>query len=158
MAFLSLGLNIDEPRTIEQTPTACPEQELSDDILSDEGPVLDSVPALEDRDYDVKFSELTPGIDELRKKILEGITPDFRFAPTNGQLRNEFPSLPASQSTSHSAAKSDDLSTPLTPEILWSMMDGLPNMGKNAITPPASHALAAVSGAGISALATRSDI
>src|ERR1700736_4145186 len=108
MAFLSLGLNIDEPKTIEHTPAACPEVELSDDILCDQVPTSDSAPVLQDGDSDVEFSELTPGIEELRKKILEGIAPAFRFAPTNGQLRNESPSSPAPQSISDSAAKSGD--------------------------------------------------
>ena len=158
MAFLSLGLNIDEPRIIEQTPSVCPEQESSDNILCDQSPALESAPFLQDGDSDLEFSERTPAIEELRKKILEGITPAFRFAPRNGQLQNEFPSSAPSQSTSGSAAKSDDLATPLTPEILWSIMDGLTKKsGEDAIDPLVLPTPNNANGSGISAFTTRSD-
>ena len=76
-----------------------------------------------------EISDLPPMIEELRKKILEGIVPDFRVAPKNGQPLNGSSFTPESQSElappANPARESDDSSAPLAPDLLSSMMDEL---------------------------------
>src|SRR5256885_1641550 len=185
MAFLSLGLNIDEPQSIEQIAAARPEPDLSDDILCDSGPELDPTSAQESKvlvhvakspqngangsgarndsePTDVKkdewpemgmqiiqqvlrdaqskatpavaqspehISDLPPTIEELQKKILEGIIPDFRVSSKNGHqqtaasLTVESPSDPNSQLDPWN--KFGDSIAATAPELLFSVIDEL---------------------------------
>src|SRR5438270_5875822 len=143
MAFLSLGLNIEQPQSLEESQKAPKElsegslsgngraavankerqeeSQVSSDKISNNGtngtaPKADPKPIEPEKDNwpemgmqiiqsvlreaqntqagasleppsAEQISELT-SIEELRKKILEGITPDFRVAPINGQAGN----------------------------------------------------------------------
>src|SRR4029077_19598016 len=48
MAFLSLGLNIEEPQSREASQNALNQQAVSDDVLSDNGPALVSTKETEE--------------------------------------------------------------------------------------------------------------
>ena len=185
MAFLSLGLNIDEPQSIEQIAAVCPESDLSDNILCDSGPELDPASAQESqvlvpvakspqngangstaknvskptddkkdewpemgmqiiqqvlRDTQSKtalaaaesseqISGLPPTIEELRKKILESIIPDFRVAPKNGHQQTHASLTPDSPSEPKSEVepsnKFGDSTAATAPELLFSIIDEL---------------------------------
>jgi hypothetical protein len=80
-----------------------------------------------------EISDLTP-IEELRKKILEGIIPDFRVAPKNGQPRNGA-SLDA-PSDADPANKFGESSTTLSADFLSSVMDDLrKHVGEDVLAP-----------------------
>jgi hypothetical protein len=191
MAFLSLGLNIEEPQSREASQNALNQQAVSDDVLSDNGPALGStkktqegteVPsnkipnngtngtvskpdaqpiepekenwpemgmqiiqsvlreaqhkqasASSEPPCSEEISDLPP-IEELRKKILEGIVPDFRVAPKNGQPRN----VSSLDATSHAdpVNKFGESSTTLSPDFLSSVMDDLrKHVGEDALAP-----------------------
>ena len=185
MAFLSLGLNIDEPQSIEQIAAARPEPDLGDDILCDSGPELDptsaqkskvvvpvakspqngangsnakndskptddkkdewpemgmqiiqqvlrdtqSKTALAAAESSEQNSGLPPTIEELRKKILESIIPDFRVAPKNGHQQTHASLTPDSASEPKSEVepsnKFGDSTAPTAPELLFSIIDEL---------------------------------
>lgn len=189
MAFLSLGLNIEEPQSAEGSQKAA--KELSDDILPDKHPTLvspkdteegkqapsnkilnngtngtapkadadliepekDNWPemgmqiiqsvlreaqntkagATSEPTFSHEASDLPP-IEELRKKILAGVIPDFRVAPKNGQPRNG--TSPDAFTQTNPANKLGESSTPLSPDFLSSVMDDLrKHVGEDVLTP-----------------------
>jgi hypothetical protein len=188
MAFLSLGLNIEEPQSLEESQNS--PKELSDGSHSgnvpaaviskeaqEETPVSsnqipqngtngaapqtdarpvkpatdnwpeigmeiiqsvlrgaqtkESVPSSEPPSAEI--SDL-PSLEELRKKILEGIIPDFRLVPGNGQPRNG--SSPATPSQADPAIKTSESSGPLSPDFLSSVMHDLrKHVGEDVLAP-----------------------
>src|SRR4051812_24295618 len=197
MAFLSLGLNIEEPQSLEESQKS--PKELSDGILPTNGPAAVSKEAQEgtpvssnqipqngtngaahkaepdpvepEKDNwpemgmqiiqsvlreaqnkeggtssERSSEELSglPSIEELRKKILEGVIPDFRVVPKNGQPRNGS-SVDASSerdSAKQLPFQSDaektlgESSTPLSPDFLSSVMDDLrKHVGEDVLAP-----------------------
>src|SRR3954464_4474730 len=188
MAFLSLGLNIEEPQSLEESQKS--PKELSDGILSANGqasvvtqeaqegtpvssnqipqngtngaahkaepdpvePEKDNWPEMgmqiiqsvlreaqnkEGGTSSERSSEELSGlppIEELRKKILEGVIPDFRVVPKNGQPRNGS-SVDAS-SQADPAIKFGESSAPLSPDFLSSVMDDLrKHVGEDVLAP-----------------------
>ncbi len=190
MAFLSLGLNIEEPKSTEAQNAP---GDFSNEILSDKHPVLvpikeaqeetqvspDKAPhngsngnaprtahepieaepekenwpemgmqiiqsvlrqaqnkeagASSEPTSSEEISDL-PSIEELRKKILEGVIPDFRVAPKNGQPRNG--TSPDASPQTDPASKLGEPSTPLSPDFLSSVMDDLrKHVGEDVLTP-----------------------
>jgi hypothetical protein len=184
MAFLSLGLNIDEPQSAEALQKAA--KELSEDTLSSHSPPLsmnneaqegtlvsphkaphngtngttpkaaaeaiepekDNWPEMgmqiiqsvlrdaQKTQVSTSSEEISdlPPIEELRKKILEGVIPDFRATPKNGQAQKS--TSPDVSPQADSAKKSGELSTPIGPEFLSSVMDDLrKHVGEDVLTP-----------------------
>src|SRR4051812_14520626 len=85
-----------------------------------------------------------PAIEELRKKILEGVIPDFRIAPKNGQPRNgssvdassERNSAKQLPSQADAEKKLGESSTPLRPDFLSSVMDDVrKHVGEDVLAP-----------------------
>src|SRR6185312_13717452 len=188
MAFLSLGLNIDEPQSQEAHQNA--PKELSEGAVSENRPTLsmsketqegtlvspDKAPlnatnggasktapepiepekdnwpemgmqiiqsVLRDaqKTHAATSSESTssqeisamPSIEELRKKILEGVIPDFRATPKNDQAQDPSSSTASPEAESK---KSGPSSAPLSPDFLSSVMDDLrKHVGEDVLTP-----------------------
>lgn len=198
MAFLSLGLNIEEPQSQQASQDA--EKKLSRGLPSDSGPAV--LTAKETQDGTVVSSgeiphngtngaahksepepvepekdnwpemgmqiiqsvlrgaqnkeaiaspeaptseeiSTLPSIEELRKKILEGVIPDFRTAPKNGQPRNGSSVDVSSHTDSANHAPSEanpekklgEPSPELSPDFLSSVMDDLrKHVGEDVLT------------------------
>jgi hypothetical protein len=189
MAFLSLGINIEEPQSPEASQK--PPKELREDVVCDgrQGlvaekeaqqrtqlstdqaphngangavPRTDTAPIEAEKDTwpemgmqiiqsvlrgvqtkeSVRSSEPPsaeqisdlPSIEELRKKILEGIIPDFRTTPRNVQPPNGSSSATLSQADP--AIKLGESSRPLSPDFLSSVMDDLrKHVGEDVLAP-----------------------
>jgi hypothetical protein len=191
MAFLSLGLNIEEPQSVEESQKA--PKDLSEGSLSGSGlaalaskeaqqgsqvsiphngtngtaPKAEAAPIEPEKDNwpemgmqiiqsvlrEAKNKEAgacseppsseeiskLPSIEELRKKILEGVIPDFRIAPKNGQPRNGSSpdvSSHADPAIKDPATKYGESSTALSPDFLSSVMDDLrKHVGEDVLAP-----------------------
>jgi hypothetical protein len=88
---------------------------------------------------------LLPTIEELRKRILQGIVPEFNVETKNGQPQNGSSRGSASQPAADPARKSNDSATPLAPDLLSSVMEDLrEKFGEDTRSPSDSATLADV--------------
>src|SRR5438477_5986102 len=76
-----------------------------------------------------QISGLPPTIEELRKKILESLIPDFRVAPKNGHQQTHASLTPDSPSEPKSEVepsnKFGDSTAATAPQLLFSIIDEL---------------------------------